>query len=93
MDAKLQGALINLEQGKVALLEVTLADGSPADGKTVGDLKMPPDCTLVAVVRQKHVIAPSSETPLQAGDEVLALAAQIEAERPWAKPRPALAAS
>lgn len=67
--------LLRLEQGKVSLLEVTLAEGSPADGKTVGDLKMPPDCTIVAVVRQKHVIAPSVETPLQAGDEVLALSA------------------
>lgn len=67
--------LLNLEQGKVALLEVTLAEGSPADGKTVGDLDMPPDCTLVAIVRDKHVIAPGAETPLHAGDEVLALAA------------------
>ncbi|HYO60516.1 MAG TPA: TrkA family potassium uptake protein [Actinomycetota bacterium] len=66
--------LLNLEQGKVALLEVTLAPASPAVGKTVGDLKMPPDCTLVAVVRERHVIAPKPETPLQAGDEVLALA-------------------
>jgi trk system potassium uptake protein TrkA len=67
--------LLNLEQGKVSLLEVTLADGSPADGKTVGDLKIPPDSTIVAIVRDKHVIAPGSETPLHAGDEVLALAA------------------
>jgi trk system potassium uptake protein len=67
--------LFNLEQGKVALLEVTLAEGSPAEGKTVGDLKMPPDCTLVAIVRHGHVIAPTPETPLSAGDEVLALAA------------------
>jgi trk system potassium uptake protein TrkA len=67
--------LLRLEQGKVALLEVTLAEGSPAHGKTVGDLKMPADCTLVAIVREKHVIAPGPETPLQAGDEVLALAA------------------
>ena len=66
--------LLNLEQGKVALLEVTLAPSSPAVGKTVGDLKMPPDCTLVAVVRERHVIAPKPETPLQPGDEVLALA-------------------
>ena len=66
--------LLNLEQGKVALLEVTLAPKSPAVGKTVGDLKMPPDCTLVAVVRERHVIAPKPETPLQVGDEVLALA-------------------
>jgi len=66
--------LLNLEQGKVALLEVTLAEGSPADGKTVGDLRMPPDCTVVAIVRDKHVIPPSQETPLHEGDEVLALA-------------------
>ncbi|MDQ4125698.1 MAG: TrkA family potassium uptake protein [Actinomycetota bacterium] len=66
--------LLNLEQGKVALLEVTLAPSSPAVGKTVGDLKMPPDCTLVAVVRERHVITPKPETPLQVADEVLALA-------------------
>ncbi len=67
--------LLNLEQGKVALMEVTLAEGSPADGKTVGDLKIPADCTLVAIVRDKHVISPGAETPLHAGDEVLALSA------------------
>ena len=66
--------LLKLEQGKVALLEVTLAEGSPAEGKTVGDLEMPPDCTLVAIVRDRHVIAPTSETQLGVGDEVLALA-------------------
>jgi trk system potassium uptake protein TrkA len=67
--------LLNLEQGKVALLELTLAENSPAQGKTIGQLRMPSDCTLVAVVRDRHVIAPRDETPLQAGDEVLALAA------------------
>jgi trk system potassium uptake protein TrkA len=67
--------LLRLEQGKVALLEVTLAEGSPAIGKTVGELKLPPDCTLVAIVRDQHVIAPQDETPLHAGDEVLALSA------------------
>jgi len=67
--------LLNLEQGKVALLELTLAENSPAQGKTIGQLRMPTDCTLVAVVRDRHVIAPRDETPLQAGDEVLALAA------------------
>src|SRR5918997_493478 len=34
--------LLNLEQGKVALVEVTLAGGSPAQGKTIGQLEMPP---------------------------------------------------
>ena len=65
--------LLNLEQGKVALLEVTLAEGSPAAGKTVDELKLPPDCTLVAIVRERHVVAPTGETPLSPGDEVLAI--------------------
>ncbi|MDQ3987259.1 MAG: TrkA family potassium uptake protein [Actinomycetota bacterium] len=71
--------LLNLEQGKVSLMEVTLAEGSPAEGRVVRDLNMPSDCTLVAIVRDRHVISPRDETPLRAGDEVLALTA-AEAE-------------
>lgn len=71
--------LFSLEQGKVGLLEVTLAESSPAAGKTVAELNMPPDCTIVAIVRDRHVIAPTADTPLQEGDEVLALAS-TEAE-------------
>jgi trk system potassium uptake protein TrkA len=67
--------LLNLERGKVALLEVTLDEGSPAAGKTIGELRLPPDCTIVAIVRERHVITPGDETPLQVGDEVMALAA------------------
>lgn len=65
--------LMDLDKGKVSLVELTLADGSPAEGLTIGDLKTPPDCTIVAVVRSRHVVTPSPDTPLQAGDEVLAL--------------------
>ena len=73
--------LLNLEQGKVSLMEVTLAEGSPGDGKTIAELGLPPDCTVVAVVRDRHVIAPRGRTPLQAGDEVLTLtAAEAEAD-------------
>jgi trk system potassium uptake protein len=71
--------LLNLEQGKVSLLEVTLAEGSPAEGKTINELNMPPDCAVVAIVRDRHVFAPREETSLETGDEVLALAA-AEAE-------------
>jgi trk system potassium uptake protein len=71
--------LLNLEHGAVALLEVRLADGSPAAGKTAKELNMPSDCALVAVVRDGHVLTPREETSLEAGDEVLALA-QTEAE-------------
>jgi trk system potassium uptake protein TrkA len=71
--------ILDLEKGRVSLLEVRLAEGSPAVGKTIGALKMPPDCTVVAVVRDNHVIAPTPDTPLHVNDEVLALAS-TEAE-------------
>ncbi|MDQ4149385.1 MAG: TrkA family potassium uptake protein [Actinomycetota bacterium] len=67
--------LLRLEHGKVLLVEFTLTETSPAVGKVVGELSLPPDCSLVAVVRGGHVIAPSPETPLMIGDEILALTA------------------
>jgi trk system potassium uptake protein len=65
--------LMSLEKGKVALVELTLAEDSPAAGKTISTLELPPDCTLVAIVRDGHVITPRGSTPLHAEDEILAL--------------------
>lgn len=65
--------LMSLEKGKVSLVELTLGDDSPAAGKTISTLDLPPDCTLVAIVRDGHVITPRGATPLHAGDEILAL--------------------
>ena len=42
---------------------------------------MPRDATVVAVVRERHVIVPRGETLIQAGDEVLALVTP-ESEEP-----------
>ena len=76
------GSLVRLLQFQDArLVEVTLADGSPAVGKTVAELGMPRDATVVAVVRERHVIVPRGETLIQAGDEVLALVTP-ESEEP-----------
>jgi trk system potassium uptake protein TrkA len=65
--------LIPLEQGKVSLVEFKLGESSPAVGKIIGEISLPRDCALVAVVRDEHVIVPRDETPLMVGDEVLAL--------------------
>jgi trk system potassium uptake protein TrkA len=66
--------LLTLEKGKVSLVEVTLSERSFSAGKLIGELRLPQDCAIVAVVRNHHVIIPREETPLIAGDEVLALA-------------------
>ena len=70
------GSLVRLLQfqgGEARLVEVTLADNSPAAGRTVAELDVPRDATVVAVVRSGHVVVPRGDTVVEAGDEVLAL--------------------
>jgi trk system potassium uptake protein len=65
--------LLQLQGGEARLVEVTLASDSPADGQAIVDLGIPRDATVVAVIRQDHVIVPRGDTILYAGDEVVAL--------------------
>jgi trk system potassium uptake protein TrkA len=70
------GSLVRLlafEGGRVRLSEVTLADGSPAEGREVQDLGLPRDSTVVAILRQDRVVVPRGDTVLHSGDEVLVL--------------------
>ena len=65
--------LLQLQGGEARLVEVTLANDSPADGRSIVDLGVPRDATVVAVIRKDHVIVPRGDTILYAGDEVVAL--------------------
>jgi trk system potassium uptake protein TrkA len=68
------GSLVRLLKFEDArLVEVTLADDSPAAGQQIASMGVPRDATIVAVIRERHVIVPRGETTLQAGDEVLVL--------------------
>lgn len=65
--------LLSLEGGKARLAEVTLAAGSPAIAKELTDLGLPRESTVVAVLRDGHVVVPRGDTVLHQGDEVLLL--------------------
>ncbi len=68
------GSLVRLLQFRDArLVEVTLADDSPAVGAAISGLGVPRDATIVAVIRERHVIVPRGETEMLPGDEVLVL--------------------
>ena len=68
------GSLVRLLQFQDArLVEVTLADNSPAVATPISEMGVPRDATIVAIVRDRHVIVPRGETMMQAGDEVLVL--------------------
>jgi trk system potassium uptake protein TrkA len=73
--------LLSLEHGKAGLNEVTLADNSPAVGKAISELALPRESTVVAVIRDGHVVVPTPDTVLHAADEVLILATgDVESE-------------
>lgn len=72
--------LLSFEGGRARLVEVTLADGSPAVGSLIRDLDLPRDSTMVAVVRDEHVVVPRGDTGLHAGDEVLVLVTEDSEE-------------
>jgi trk system potassium uptake protein TrkA len=65
--------LLQFEGGEARLVEVTLAPDSPAAGRVISGLGVPRDATIVALVRDGHVIVPRGDTVIEAGDEVLAL--------------------
>ena len=65
--------LLSFEGGKARLCEATLADNSPANDKEIVNLGLPRSATVVAVLRDSHVIVPRGDTVLRAGDEVLVL--------------------
>jgi trk system potassium uptake protein TrkA len=65
--------LFQLEGGAVGLVEVTLAEDAPVHSKAVRDIDIPRDATIVAIVRDNHVVMPRGDTVLYTGDEVLAL--------------------
>ena len=67
--------LLRLEGGRASIVETKLTTASPATGKALYELRLPPDSTIVAVLREGHVVIPQPETVLAAGDELVALAA------------------
>ncbi|MDO5601530.1 MAG: TrkA family potassium uptake protein [Oscillospiraceae bacterium] len=58
----------------VSLTEVNLADTFRYSGKTLSDLRIPPDVVIVSVYRDDELIIPRGTTRILAGDRVLCLA-------------------
>ena len=65
--------LFNFEGGGFHLVEVTLAEDSPADGRAIADMNLPRDATVVAIIRRGHLVAPDGDVTFAGGDEVVVL--------------------
>ncbi len=72
--------LLQFAEGEARLVEVTLAEDSPAKGLALSELDLPRDATIVAVVRDSRVVVPRGDTVLYASDEVIALVTERSEE-------------
>ncbi|MDA8116011.1 MAG: TrkA family potassium uptake protein [Actinomycetota bacterium] len=65
--------LLSFEKSGARLVEVTLAEDSPANNLEIAQLGLPKTASIVAIIRQDNVIVPRGNTLLHDGDEVVAL--------------------
>ena len=73
--------LFTFRQGAAELVEMTLPSTSPVVGHSTASIDWPQDTVPVAVVRGTHVKTPDASLVLEAGDELLFVAApEREAE-------------
>ncbi|HEV2636916.1 MAG TPA: TrkA family potassium uptake protein [Actinocrinis sp.] len=67
--------LLRFSQGDANLVELTLPADAPHVGTAISDVAWPANTALVAVLRGGSVLVPSPENLLEAGDELLFVAA------------------
>jgi trk system potassium uptake protein TrkA len=65
--------LLKLRKGEYSIIEEKVHPNSPAAGKLLSDISLPPDCVFVAILRKGQMIIPHGDTRLQPVDEVIAL--------------------
>jgi|SRR5664279_2222119 trk system potassium uptake protein len=73
--------LMSFREGEASLVELTLAEDAALVGSRVGSVPWPPDTALVTILRGGRVLVPSADDPLEAGDELLFIAAPDVEER------------
>jgi trk system potassium uptake protein TrkA len=66
--------LFSFRKGEANLVEITLPDSAKCCGRTVGEVELPEDASLAAIVRDGRVISPQEHDVFAAGDELLFVA-------------------
>ena len=66
--------LLNLQNPDLAIIDLKIGAESQVIGNEIGDIVLPPDCIIAAVLRGPDLIIPSDTTELLEGDDVIAIA-------------------
>jgi trk system potassium uptake protein TrkA len=65
--------LLKLRRGRYSLVEEKVPPGAKAIGVAIKDLGLPDQCVIAAIIRHGQIHLPRGTTPLEEGDEVLAV--------------------
>ena len=63
--------LLDLRDEQLEIIELEVASGSPAAGRPVSDVSLPEGSLIISVLRNGRGFVPTSDTVIDAGDEVL----------------------
>jgi trk system potassium uptake protein len=65
--------LLKLRRGEYSVVEEKVHPSAIAAGKAVRDIELPPECVLVAILREGRLIIPRGDTIINEVDEIIAL--------------------
>lgn len=65
--------LLKIREGNVSLVEKPIRESARAVGKYLGDIALPVNASLVAILREGRMILPKPDVVLQSRDRVIAL--------------------
>lgn len=63
--------LFEFQQGSVQMVELTMPDSSPYVGRRVGDIPMPADTSMIAILRDGRALMPLPDEQLEVNDEAI----------------------
>jgi trk system potassium uptake protein TrkA len=66
--------LLNLQHPDLAIVDLKVGEESPVNGVQLGEIELPEDCIIAAILRGPDLIIPSDTTELMEGDDVIAIA-------------------
>ncbi len=65
--------LVNLIHEDMAIVDAKVVTDSQIAGKPIGDLPVPDNCIIAAIIRAGELIIPSTTTTVQVGDDLIAI--------------------
>lgn len=66
--------LLTLQEGGIGFVQLQLTPGSPASGRQMRDIELPPDTAIPLLVRRGRPLVVHPDTALEDGDKLIAVA-------------------